>query len=369
VTGIPRAEVPLQSLAGSEATLALSSRVDFEGLGPMCDSLLSLYRKRTYKEHFSWVDNVQRVTDPSVKEDLDDLLVRDLRGPRTSYLAPPEPIEWVETSGFTYTRRRTPHEPDLNLDHYLEVTSSDRISIDRLTTDRVFRYGSASGEVEDTWPLYRCIILETAYARRRYVLTSGTWFEIAARFAERIGQQVERIPADGPSLPSVIRTPSGQWEAEPDYNRRVASEQSTTALLDGTTARCEATSSGIEPCDLFTKSGEMIHVKHRKGGSSSLSHLFAQARMASEALLADATYREDVRSLLATLKPAWRNRVPKDRPDPQSFMVVLAILGVAERRPGPGLPFFSQINLARTASYLLSRGFKVSCQGIPVTEV
>jgi uncharacterized protein (TIGR04141 family) len=109
----------------------------------------------------------------------------------------------------------------------------------------------------------------------------------------------------------------------------------------------------------------LIHVKHRKGGSSSLSHLFAQARMSAEALLRDADFRQDARRFLREIRPSLQARIPVMKPDPKDYRVVFAILGADPDDPGEGLPFFSQLNLARSAQAVEALGYRVGVIGVP----
>lgn len=76
VTGDPRADAPkmITSISGMRETLAVSAHVEFPGLGDLCDDLLGLYRKRVYRENFSWVDDVRHIQDPDKINDLDTLL-------------------------------------------------------------------------------------------------------------------------------------------------------------------------------------------------------------------------------------------------------------------------------------------------------
>jgi uncharacterized protein (TIGR04141 family) len=117
---------------------------------------------------------------------------------------------------------------------------------------------------------------------------------------------------------------------------------------------------------LLTADRKLIHVKHRKGGSSALSHLFAQARVASEALVGDDGFRQDVRRLLRDAHAGWETRVPVGRPRASDYSVVLAILGARPERPGLQLPFFSQLNLARTGEALLNLGFSLAVKGVGI---
>lgn len=371
VTGLPRPDVPLHALSGSEATLSIAARVEFPGIGSLCDELMRLYRKQTYKEHFAWVDNLRRVGDPSVQGGLDDALLVDLRKGAgcESYIAPPEPIDWNRVDNFAYTRRRTPREIDLSIQHYLSVTDLSELDVEQLKQDKVFVYSNGSAHPTDEWPVYKCLVYEVSRNQRRYVLVDGAWFEVDRNFASQIRQVVAGLQVAQVNLPPVQRMADGRLEPEGDYNQRVARRNRTTALLDRTTARCRATANGIEPCDLLTADLDLVHVKHRKGGSSSLSHLFAQGRIAAEALVGDEGFREDVRRILRGLRPGWEERVPAGRPSADSYRIVFAILGTHREHPGEELPFFSQLNLARTGEALLNLGFGVGVYGVRTGRV
>ena len=120
VTGVPRANVALQTVAGTDGTLSISAHTNFKGLGPLTDLLISLYRQRLYRQHFAWVDNVRRVTDLGIVEQLQSKIVEDLKkAVPQSYLAPPEPLEWDSVHEFGYTRRRKNRDVDMTLANWL----------------------------------------------------------------------------------------------------------------------------------------------------------------------------------------------------------------------------------------------------------
>jgi uncharacterized protein (TIGR04141 family) len=369
VTGVPLASVPLQAVSGTTSTLAIAVHTDFKGLGPVSDLLLSLYRKRSYREHFAWVDNVRRVTDPTTVESLESRLLEDLSGgtPR-SYLAPPEPLEWDSVHQFGYTHRRKHRDLDMTLASYLGNIDEDSLTVETLQHHKVFAYDDAAAPPTKQWSVYDCLVFETSYEGGRFVLTAGEWFEVDRNFATEVNRILGEIPdADDLPLPEVRRNADGSLESEPIYNQRAVEDDHSIALLDRRTARCRGTSTGIEVCDLLTASGDLIHVKHRKGGSSTLSHLFAQGRMSGEALLRDSDFREDARRFLRGIRPSWARRIPVDKPDPGNYRVVFAILGADENHPGEGLPFFSQLNLVRTYEALKALGYRVGVKGVPVS--
>jgi len=368
VTGVPREDLPLQAVSGTGDTLAISVRTDFKGLGPVTDLLLSLYRKRTYKEHFSWVDNVQRVRDPTIVEDLDRRLLEDLaKDEPQSYLAPPEPLEWDSVHAFGYTGGRKHRDLNMTLATYLANIDEDSMTIETLKRHKVSAYEDSGEDPTNAWPVYKCLVFESSHGGRRFVLTAGEWFEIDRDFANGVSRVVRRVPKADVPLPNVRRPANDTLESEPEYNQRVAREEPTMALLDRKSARCRGTATSIEVCDLLSQDGDLIHVKHKKGGSSSLSHLFAQGRMSGEALLRDEDFREDARRFLRQIRPSWERRVPVEKPEPGDYRVVFAILGGDADQPGEGLPFFSQLNLARTYEALAALGYRVGVVGVQVT--
>jgi uncharacterized protein (TIGR04141 family) len=368
VTGSPRADVHVHTLSGGESTLSISANVNFPGLGSLCDELLALYRKRLYREHFGWVDNIRQVRDPARLEALDEALLHNLRreGIPDAYLAPPESIDWARIDGFAYTRRRQPIEPDVSVGHYLDATDRTALTIEQLRRDRIFVYVDGLPEPSDDWPVYRSIVFEHSQAQRRFVLINGLWFEVSGDFVREIRRIIAGFPVAQIDLPPVQRRADGRLEPEADYNRRAGGQLRGTAILDGKLARCRTASSGIEPCDLLTENRELVHVKHRKGGSSALSHLFAQARVAAEALVGDEGFRQDVRALLRDVRPGWENRVPVERPRASTYSVIFAILGTTRAHAAEELPFFSQLNLARTGEALLNLGFTIALRGVPI---
>ena len=240
------------------------------------------------------------------------------------------------------------------------------VDIERLKKDKVQMKRVSFPEAPLEWPLFRCLLFETKVQRKRYVLSAGEWYRIAATLVEEVNDDVRAIPIASRQLPHVNRI-GGRVEREGDYNERVAGADPGLSLLDRKLVRCRGAATLIEACDLVSEAGELIHVKPRSG-SSTLSHLFWQARVSAEALLGDEQFRTEVRRKLADQNPAWIDRFPQHRPDPSSHEIVFALLGTNEQRVADGLPFFSQLTLSRTSRYLRSTGFNVSQLGVPISD-
>jgi uncharacterized protein (TIGR04141 family) len=104
-----------------------------------------------------------------------------------------------------------------------------------------------------------------------------------------------RLPLGGiPSSRPIGHGPPTLGQSDrPRLTLRAASGNGLT-LLDRRLIRIDG-QSAIEACDLFSSEGHFIHVKHRKGGSSPLSHLFGQALVSAECLVREPEFRTKLR--------------------------------------------------------------------------
>ncbi len=369
VTGSPKQETGLHGLSGSESTVAIAARIEFAQIGDTCASLRRIYEQDTYRRDFGWVDNVRRVRNASEIEALEERLIRQLRrqdGGGAS-LTIPEAVDWMEFDGYVLPRNGGQSVDQLELVAYLDaVKALGVVDVDRLRRDKLRMKRVSFPESPLEWSIFRCLQFETRLNKKRYVLSAGEWYRVAETLAEEVREDIEGITVSTRQFPSVNRN-GDRVEKEGDYNARVAAADPALSLLDRQLVRCRGAATLIEPCDLVSESGELIHVKPRTG-SSSLSHLFWQARVSAEALLGDDQFRAEVRQKLADQNAAWIDRFPETRPNPADYEIVFALLGSTQAQVASGLPFFSQLTLSRTTRYLRSAGFRVSQIGVPVAN-
>ncbi|UWH28958.1 TIGR04141 family sporadically distributed protein [Aeromonas veronii] len=152
-------------------------------------------------------------------------------------------------------------------------------------------------------------------------------------------------------------------ESEGDYNER-ASTSHSYHLLDKKLIKSNRTTTPIELCDLMTDNKQFIHVKHRKGGSAGLSHLFAQGSVSAEILLGDKEFRKKARTVLKRVSSGLQDSVPLDSFKSDGVEVVFLILGEDSASLKSNLPFFSKVNLSKAFENLSQRGFEVSIAGV-----
>ncbi|MEX2555581.1 MAG: DUF6119 family protein [Actinomycetota bacterium] len=358
VAGVPSDPAFARVVSGADA-LQFRASLEFGDLGAKCREVLNAYRSDSYKKRgFEFVDHVKTVTDPEMIGMLDEQLLPALRLGSSDglHMAPPEIVDCDRIDGFSFVKSGAP-EPDLSLGSlHAQIRSPENISIERLRRQRIFLHFAESAEPISRWSVYRALVAERDVKGRRYVLSGGEWHEIEKQFSKRIDNRVDRIPRAGLNLPSAK-----QGEYEGAYNKRAAGRG--IYLLDKKCVRADGDQ--IELCDLYVSNDrQFVHVK-RWNQSSTLSHLFAQARVSAEAFLSDEGFREEARVLLADRAASLAAHVPRDRPDPNRYRVVFAII-----KGGPGwrraLPFFSKLHLVRSAESLRTLGFDVRLERIEV---
>ncbi len=336
----------------------------FADLGEIISDVLEAYTDDVYQEHFPWVDNVREV-DFAMHAELDQRLIdainaEDLAG---AYLAAPEIVDWERIHRFTYTHAGDISYLELSLSDYLHVLEEHEvdIDIDALKRHRVRVQYDGDDAFYNKWCVYECLVWETTFDNRHFVLLDGLWFEIAPDYATAVSKYVTDITST--DIPFLDAT-AGQDEG--DYNAAIAMEGAQDfALLDCEKFIPSQATTSIEFCDLFSAGGHFIHVKKRSS-SGALSHLFSQGSVSSELFLQDEQLREAVRQKLNEVgKPAQAALIPNDRPNSPDYEVVYAVIAPPVHGVWPpALPFFSSVNLMHHAKRVQNLGFKVSLQYI-----
>ncbi|MFC9942162.1 DUF6119 family protein [Streptomyces pratensis] len=199
---------------------------------------------------------------------------------------------------------------------------------------------------------HRWITAEVLSGAAHHFYWQGSWYEIGAEFVQALKSSVTEL-LDRPSKVTLPLWPKGKDE---DWFNKQASRQPDYDLFDKKTVRTKTfRGGGLEICDLLGPEGQLIMVKKADSGSSGLSHLFAQARTAIEALRYDVEVREQFLARVAELRPDLR---PEDILATPT--VVLAIrLKYGVPITAESLFAFSQVSLLQTDVALQGMGAKV----------
>ena len=96
--------------------------------------MISYYTGESYKEQFSWVDNIRRLKNDTKKSELDEVLRAAIDAKNATDLAitAPEVVSWDKISGFSFTRSKGTVYPTLIIEDYLNSLGDDSITLNTL---------------------------------------------------------------------------------------------------------------------------------------------------------------------------------------------------------------------------------------------
>ncbi len=165
VTGSAPPTSRYTTIAGSDALVVAIKEAAIDLPGVLSD-LHSHYTSTKYQSQFGWVDHMDEVRDPSLIEELDTLLVEQLRCSETSttHMAMPENLDWEDIEHFEIvpTRRHVEFE-ELDLDKYLAhpATGTVDLTVDQLKRRKVLVKFLRSAEPDARWSVYQCLVSRT----------------------------------------------------------------------------------------------------------------------------------------------------------------------------------------------------------------
>lgn len=369
VTGVPKRGVGLMHIAGGDSMFSFGAEMEAADFPALARSIKGHYVNDDYKTSFSWVDNVRKVKDQASIDALNAKLVQAVAARDPGIMVTlPEIGAWDTILGFSFTRNKDAVRPVINSVDYIDtIRDPALLTVEGLKSDRLFVH-DVDGNMTDH-PVYRCIYFEIVDGDKTRIIFDGKWYEVDATFIGRIAETLDLIQISTLAFPAVeVWEEAGESkiESEGDYNTRAAAANGYF-LLDKKLVKTDRATSPIELCDLLTPAKQLVHVKHRKGGSAGLSHLFAQGGVAAEIMLGDKAFRKKARTVLRGLNPAARDLVPLDTLRSADYEIVFLILGEGSTTLKQNLPFFSKVNLSKAFENLTQRGFRVSIAGAPTT--
>ena len=360
VTGSPKSGIDFKNISGGDAMYSFGLNLNISELPALATQIAGYYANDDYKSGFTWVDNVRRIKEKGQIDLLDNELLAAVRTKDPGLVVTlPEIEKWDSILGFSFTRSKDQLSPSLQTDTYLSGIDSDKLSIESIKRDRLYLTDVHGNEFSHS--MYKCVYFECKSTAKTHIIFGGMWYEIDNTFMGRIKNTLDQVEVSELAFPPIETWQEGdkmKIETEGDYNIRAANTQGYY-LLDKKLIKSNRTTSPIELCDLLTSSGQFIHVKHRKGGSAGLSHLFAQGSVAAEIVLGDKAFRKAARTVLNHFSSVARDLIPLDMPKSANYEVVFLILGDSNDTVKDNLPFFSKVNLSRAYEGLSQRGFVV----------
>ncbi len=369
VTGVPKQGIDLEHISGGDAAFSFGIEMEVADLPELTRRIKGYYANEDYKKSFSWVDNVRKIKDETLIDQLNLKLIKAVADRDPSLMITlPEIGAWDKILGFSFTRGKGSVRPVIDAADYIDnIHDLGALTVEGLKRDKLFVH-DVDGEITEH-SVYRCIYFEIIDGDKTKIVFDGKWYEVDGSFIGRITETLKLIPVSPLPFPAVEVWQEGgkeKIESEGDYNSRAA-EAHGYFLMDKQLVKTNRTTSAIELCDLLTPAKQLVHVKHRKGGSAGLSHLFAQGGVAAEIMLGDKEFRKKARTVLRRVDAAAGDLVPLGNIKSADYEIVFLILGEDSATLKQNLPFFSKVNLSKTFENLSQRGFRISVAGVATT--
>jgi uncharacterized protein (TIGR04141 family) len=353
----PQTDDEEQETYSGRDSVSVYTRVDLDELPDLARRLQKAYENTAYLKRYPWFDKITQERDAAVIDKLESALVSAINSNDTGkiWLAIPELLTWEEIKAFAYRpisdnpRRASPGlYPDLDLDTWLRETNlQGRLARSHLSSRKVYQLFQ-DDRPPATWTVLRCLNAEIDLEDRKYILNDGDWYNIEQNFVQAIDDYYKAIPS------STLVLPRYGTATEPVYLRSVARTRPEFALMDCKLIKTGTGRSTVEFCDLYSNNRDIIHVK-QYGGSSLLSHLFAQAVVSGSCFLYLEPFRRQVNDRLPV---PFRLADCQMNPRSSDYTVCLAVMS---KVAGPlELPFFSKVNLRYTAGEIRNMGYNLT---------
>lgn len=317
------------------------------------------YKENTYKEKFSWIDNIKYVKDKTTISLLNQKLIEEIKAKNYDkvWMAVPEVVSWEDIKDFKISSVEDTYG-DIYIEKIVGSLRNELVDITQLKSKKIY----ARSAVDDDknayeWTAYKCIIAEIDLDGKQYCLNDGKWYRIDNAFVSTINEQYSSIDLCESDFAEYTNNAK-----EDVYNSELHDFLNGSYLLHTYKISIGGgQGNNIEPCDLFWDN-KMIHVK-KNGGSSVLSHLFNQAMVAGQAWL-DAGFRSQLRQkMLAAGEPDCISEPFIS----SEYEIIIAIINkFHEERPK--IPFFSKVAVCFATTNMKHLGYRVKLKNISINE-
>ena len=356
--------------------------LSWKNIANITQNLNELYKSDSYKNtEFKSFDNWSFEKDLEKIDKLNTKLITLINANTLDKisLSPPDFID-IDRYDFKYNKEDDKEYEELNILEFISTIRNGNVSLNLLTTRSIFLKDKVSEQVYPKWKAYQCIVAEIIDDNNIcYVLYNGQWRKISNNFRQSVLDYFNsnNVNFDNEFLKNDLKEniniydPQLNQYREDVFNKVCAKNNDNLFLFDK--AKIEISGEKkYEICDILTSNKELIHVKKYKTGASSLSHLFSQARVYSDAIIIDNATRKTMVDFINT------NSTKKDsinsgknieqfksflpltgRLNERDFTVVLCLL-TENNIELTDLPFMTQYEIYKMDDYLKrNRGFNV----------
>lgn len=332
------------------SNLRISSDMQPDQLIATCENLLKIYGRDDYKTSFPNLQNIVPVKDPAVITQLDAKVTEAFRVQNIDLcLAVPDIVNYTDNvySQFAGGGGSASRYEDVDMENYYEYLQNCSLDYKTIDLNTLKKHKlvlvDENGTEKDSYNIYRSLIFDVELSGGTYHLCDGDWYRVESDYMTKLQTFLDPCYEDQTLIPYSHNT-------EGAYNLAVATADSNFLCMD-MASMAPSGQTQIEPCDLYTMSGNIgvfYHVKISTR-SSQLSHLFAQGQTSIELLKSEPEACDKIKILIKG-KLNGQNEATYLAPIGNGpYKVVYAIISKKNKAgKSKNLPLFSRISLMRS---------------------
>ncbi|MEQ1949114.1 MAG: TIGR04141 family sporadically distributed protein [Bryobacteraceae bacterium] len=337
---------------------SLRVHLPIKGLPEALDHALTLHKSIAYQKDWPDIDSIIAVSDEPTKTTLDDLLDQEITTPQAAkrivlYTPAHRKDEAITADSYVYGRltdsaARTSY---LTYDNWIAyLKRSDKTpSVAEARATALHLLDETNNELK-RYAVYDSFGYELGHNGQPYILSSGTWYEVAQNFIKRTDERLKTLE------PPSIGLPAWGGRDEGVYNE-ACGKLPGMLDLDAKNVFYGGGHSQLECCDLLHLKSKTLYFVKIGSKSSGMSHLVEQVRRTAELLFApDRSYREELAKGLEKHYPKVTRTWLESRPLHHEWTLCMVSLG----RPALKLPFFARCAVAKLSTELIHRGHRVA---------
>ncbi len=348
--------------------LSISTPLGFSSLDNLLEKCMDEYARDDYKTDYSFLDNIIEIDQKSdLIEMVFKIILEDLKAKDVGHVwfAPLDEVEWDYVESYSFYKRKLskqrisslPSVFSINYDSIYDYLKNDIAIISDLKD--LHNYKISINTTDDRyddkkWDFFDCMYASVSFDDKHYVLSEGHLYQIKKDLYDNYQKDYAKLKVFQ-SLQDGIKN-----QHEREYLENTCKNNSNLLLMD---LKLVYKGRGkYEPCDIFnTENNSFIHVK-RYGSSKILSHLFAQAAVSANLFMNDRC-RRDIIDKMNQLVSVMQKTTPTTSFDDIKYSDCTVIMAIITEKDIPqtgkaNIPFFSMINVVRTAQQIKDWGYK-----------
>jgi uncharacterized protein (TIGR04141 family) len=358
VEGVPSKS--LQPVLGKSVRggTSFKASIPFSGLEDILDKSGDLFDSDAYRKIWPEIDNIMPVKDESLIAQLEGQFDAELSSGKAQkkvvMFIPSrrdEGTSSMESYVFGRMSKSPAMTPYLTVNSWLSYLEQEDLkpTVDEAKRTRIHLIDELKDEFQ-SHTAFDCFGYELSFNGHPYILSSGIWYEVVAKFLKKTNDI-----ANGILVPKTNLVHWNPGEDEGEYNARCAAAKGFL-FFDAKNISYGGGHSKFEFCDFVDLKTKTLFFAKNATRSSGMSHLVEQVRRTAELLFStDGEFRSKLIDVFKKVHPGVDTSWLKSRPPNNEWKLCLVSLG----KNALQLPFFARCGLVRAYNDLTRRGHVV----------